>query len=329
MNWKEEIRKTIYRELPQKEKDVMDAGNRVAYSKILSDEPIWEKTVRAVIDEEETVLFSKENESADMREDTHGAAYDNAEDRPDENVYDALPDRDALDARKTERDEHHLDTEKVNDPGGEDGEAEGAVCGDPVGKADKENRIDDARQWLFKENLRLEGLRGELAKASRMMQDEADKLKADQERLKSDREKFEAEKEEFKKEMHQLNSEIRQSRKRLSEEKGLFEKKYKILEMGFAKLNDDKKELESQKRAFEYKKRFFYESDDFATLGGSSGQPVYSQDIFFFKGANHPLAIKKRYKELIKIYHPDNTDGDKNILQRINMEYDRLRRSMQ
>ena len=39
-----------------------------------------------------------------------------------------------------------------------------------------------------------------------------------------------------------------------------------------------------------------------------------------------PLALKKRYKDLIKIFHPDNVAGDKEIIQRINREYETLKR---
>ena len=186
----------------------------------------------------------------------------------------------------------------------------------------------ETRQWLFQENMRLEGLRADLAKASAMLKDEAAALKESEEKLKKEKELFEKEKEEFKEEMRGWNEQIKLSKKRLSEEQGMFDKKYKVLEMGFAKLNSDKKEFESQKRAFEYKKRFLRDAEDFASFS-NVGFNSSAGELLFFKGANHPLAVKKRYKELIKIYHPDNTDGDKMILQRINQEYDRIRRQMQ
>ena len=33
------------------------------------------------------------------------------------------------------------------------------------------------------------------------------------------------------------------------------------------------------------------------------------------------VALKKRYKELLKIFHPDNVCGDNEILLKINEEY--------
>ena len=60
-------------------------------------------------------------------------------------------------------------------------------------------------------------------------------------------------------------------------------------------------------------------------------EPVVRQEAavvkgeLFFIGVQSEIALKKRYKDLIKIYHPDNMCGDTETLQEINREYDRLR----
>ena len=38
------------------------------------------------------------------------------------------------------------------------------------------------------------------------------------------------------------------------------------------------------------------------------------------------MTQKKRYKELTKIFHPDNLAGDTEVIQRINREYEQLKR---
>lgn len=45
---------------------------------------------------------------------------------------------------------------------------------------------------------------------------------------------------------------------------------------------------------------------------------------FWFAGINSAEELKKRYKELMKIYHPDNQAGDTNAVQRIQDEYEKL-----
>ena len=46
----------------------------------------------------------------------------------------------------------------------------------------------------------------------------------------------------------------------------------------------------------------------------------------FFSGVNNMRSLKKRYKDLIKIFHPDNAEGDTDVIQKINEEYEVLRK---
>ena len=43
-----------------------------------------------------------------------------------------------------------------------------------------------------------------------------------------------------------------------------------------------------------------------------------------FRGVNSALALKKRYKDLMKMFHPDNISGDQDMVQLINQEYSEL-----
>ena|GEM_PF-112014 len=318
MDWKDEIRKTIFRQLPEVEDEtaVYASLDPKQLHNPKDDLPIWEKTARAAHDvmlygaledelrdlpktppEESLYESSDESSNESSKEMHHAPAKGSSDEEPDK-----LPKETAKKAPEEKQAE------------GEKAAAEKNSGGIP----------QEAREWLFKENMRLEGLRNELDKASRMLREQADQIKAEGLRLEQDKKLFAKEKEEFKREMKDWNEQIKFSKKSLNEEKTLFDKKYKVLEMGFAKLNEDKKAFEAQKRAFEYKKKFMNEAGSFAALDEEG--TAFSGDYLFFKGVSHPMAIKKRYKELIKIYHPDNTDGDKYILQRINQEYDRIRR---
>lgn len=183
----------------------------------------------------------------------------------------------------------------------------------------------DIKNWLFQENMRLEDLRHELSRASSLLREEADCLKRNEQMLAQEREKFSFEKEEFKVQMQDWTDRIRQERKKLEEEQSFFDKKFKILETGFKQLDADRKTFEAKKRAFEYQK-YEYEqrgSEDFQSLDKDG---AVETDSVFFRGVTHPLALKKRYKDLIKIYHPDNLCGDKTVLQQINREYEQLKK---
>ena len=103
--------------------------------------------------------------------------------------------------------------------------------------------------------------------------------------------------------------------KRLQNEKQLFEKKLTILQNAYLQLDIDRKAIEHEKRIYHVNKEYKTESNVIKYVSIQS----------FFRGVNSNLALKKRYKDLIKIFHPDNLCGDKDTVQMINQEYNVLR----
>ena len=93
-----------------------------------------------------------------------------------------------------------------------------------------------------------------------------------------------------------------------------------ILKNGFAQLEADRKAFEREKEAF--RKR---EAD--AARKSSIHSKVEEMGVFF-AGVKNQLALKKRYKDLLKIYHPDNLAGDKEMMQQISREYEHLKRQL-
>lgn len=125
--------------------------------------------------------------------------------------------------------------------------------------------------------------------------------------------KFLDEKKQFQEEMEYLNKKVLEERKRLKQEELFFEKKMEILKGGFAQLEADKKALEKEKLRFQAEQELLSE------------QRMCEDSVrLFFKGVSNPLTLKKRYKDLIKIFHPDNLCGDTELLQKINKVYEAL-----
>ena len=61
--------------------------------------------------------------------------------------------------------------------------------------------------------------------------------------------------------------------------------------------------------------------------GGNSASSATSTSSFnFFAGCNTPESADRKYKQLVKLYHPDNMDGDTAALQEINVQYDNLKK---
>lgn len=156
--------------------------------------------------------------------------------------------------------------------------------------------LQELKAWLFRENIRL-------ATAAKELQEQ--------------REKILQEKVQFQEEMKVLNHKISSEQQRLKEDSQFFAKKLEILQNGFQQLDIDRRRLDKEWARLAAEKEFLEERSAYESM---------SEVSVFFQGVQNPLALKKRYKELTKIFHPDNMAGDTEIIQRINREYENLKR---
>ena len=150
-----------------------------------------------------------------------------------------------------------------------------------------EDELSQLRLWLFKESVRLENMESSLAEAyARLEEDQI-----------SFREKMDAE-----------ERKLETATKKLTNDKALFEQRLRILNNGFDQLNSDKKKLEGEFIRLEREKAYQRENE-------------YEALDLLFRGANSALTLKKRYKDLMKMFHPDNVSGDQEMVQLIAEEY--------
>ena len=106
--------------------------------------------------------------------------------------------------------------------------------------------------------------------------------------------------------------EIRRQQRLLEYEKHIFDMEWKMLEDGWRKLAAEREQLERVYSGFNNDE----ERISFSNVSAS----------VFFSGVNNMRSLKKRYKDLIKIFHPDNAEGDTDVIQKINEEYEVLRK---
>lgn len=111
-------------------------------------------------------------------------------------------------------------------------------------------------------------------------------------------------------------------RRMLKEQSALFEQKLEILKEAYIQLDKDRRKVEWEKLKLKAEQEHQGRSDrhEDADEGRRTDASV------FFKGVTNQLALKKRYRDLIKIFHTDNLYGDKETLQAINREYERLQK---
>ena len=164
----------------------------------------------------------------------------------------------------------------------------------------KEEELSELKDWLCQENKRIQAEKKDLKR-------KADKLSAE-------RNQFE---EEMDKEKRQLDI----AQRIFKQDQAFFDKKMAILRDGFIQLNADQEKLEKEKVLFEAEKNA---RDDFSAKGNNTELAK-----MLFQGVNSLLALKKRYKDLIKMYHPDNVAGDHGMVLVINNVYEELRQEFE
>lgn len=156
-------------------------------------------------------------------------------------------------------------------------------------QAETEDDFKNIKTWLFNEYMKVSN--------------EKTKLEESKKAFIRDRAKFQDERNFF-------NRKIIFEKQRLKDESVFFDKKMQILQEGFRQLEMDRKQFEREKSSFRSENsRSDLQFSNFGQL--------------LFAGVDSSLGLKKRYRDLIKIFHPDNLCGDERVVQVINQEYER------
>jgi hypothetical protein len=166
-----------------------------------------------------------------------------------------------------------------------------------------ENIKEAVNKWLFQDAIDIEKDREELRAENLRLREERDRLEEEKRCLEADKRQLNLDRQE-------LAKRIELETQRHAREKELFEMKWKILEEELVKLSKEKVDLEILKENYTPKQGIIVEG-------------IYGS--MMFKGVTNELELKKRYKDLMKIYHPDNVAGDDSVVQEINKEYDALK----
>ncbi len=132
--------------------------------------------------------------------------------------------------------------------------------------------------------------------------------------LNEERRKVEEQRRSLERERKEFSRWVESEDRRLEQQQQLFDMKFKILEEELRKLASEKEKIQRQKA--------YYSSLSDSRSGGGADSIVKGE--LFFSGVGSRQSLKKRYKDLVRIYHPDNVDGDTDTIQEINSEYSKL-----
>ncbi len=132
----------------------------------------------------------------------------------------------------------------------------------------------------------------------------------------------ESEKEQLNKRMQELEQRERRVKLRedeLERRSRLFDMQWKILEHELLQLAGEKERFNKEKAFYDEVKKYNKISD--------SGSDTRMAEKMFFLGVRDELSLKKRYRDLLKLFHPDSMNGDVHAMQAINKEYEEIKRA--
>jgi curved DNA-binding protein CbpA len=161
---------------------------------------------------------------------------------------------------------------------------------------DSEEGTDNDKHWMFMENVRLIHERQE---------------------IEEEREKLEKDKKDFERLKKAKENELLIKEKQLLRQKELFDKQWGIVEKELHRISHDKERISKEKAYIERQK---------AELRSEQNKNHTVKNGAFFVGVNSEASLKKRYRELLKIYHPDSGNGDEATLLFINKEFESLKK---
>lgn len=172
-----------------------------------------------------------------------------------------------------------------------------------IEKSDSEEELKKIKVFLFQENLRIAA--------------EKKRLEEERERLKKLQDDFMRDRVVLRDELDELNRRTLNERKRLREENQFFDKKMAILTEGFRSLEEDRRKFEREKKAY-------LERVNMQSRTAPADAAGVAEFLFRSIGSN-TLGTRKRYKDLIKIFHPDNLFGDLELAQALSKEFQKRR----
>ena len=171
--------------------------------------------------------------------------------------------------------------------------------------------LEELKHQLFMENVRIQADRAQL-------ESDLEQIQRERKAVANERRQLQREKRQLSIEMNQLRDSAEYERKRLKDDEHMLEKKQKIIQRAYALMEEDRSRLKEEYRQVEQEKIRLRKAN------AAARKEVYVTGLFF-RGVDNIIALKKRYKELMKIYHPDNNCGDEEMIIKINEEYEQLK----
>ena len=158
--------------------------------------------------------------------------------------------------------------------------------------------LGEIKLWLFKESIRLRDERQE---------------------LEFSRADFLQEQENIREENRRYEEHLSTKSKQLVRQEELIEQKHQVIKRGFEELDRDRQALNARESSVNAR-----EAELNKKIEANRSLDCREINDVLFRGADNILLLKKRYKDLMKMFHPDCLGGDTEMVKLLNRTYDRL-----
>lgn len=126
-----------------------------------------------------------------------------------------------------------------------------------------------------------------------------------------------------KQELEEAKNELEFEKRKLLREKDLFDKQWKVLERELRRIGTDRDNIARDKAYIEREKANLKRMQQ---QQKAAAENVTVKSGTYFAGVTGAAGLRKRYRDLLKIYHPDNGNGDAATLLAINKEYELIKK---
>lgn len=123
----------------------------------------------------------------------------------------------------------------------------------------------------------------------------------------------------FQRELHRRERKLKFLQEDLEKREQMFKTQWALLEHELSLFAKEREEFEREIKKQQYRSRLENEKTIYKANGRINAG-------MYFLGVHDELSLKKRYRDLLKLFHPDSMNGDVDAMQAINSEYTKLKK---
>lgn len=123
----------------------------------------------------------------------------------------------------------------------------------------------------------------------------------------------------LQRELHRRERKLKFLQEDLEKREQMFKTQWALLEHELSLFAKEREAFEREIKKQQYKSKLENEKTIYKANGRINAG-------MYFLGVHDELSLKKRYRDLLKLFHPDSMNGDVDAMQAINNEYAKLKK---